>query len=153
MNTFRKNSGVTLIEVLVTVIIVAIGFLGLLGTQLISAKNIYGSGYRSLATIYASEMADQLRAASTQINPQVFDPSNSSGCESNCEVNDIIQERISAWQTKIAAPTINGGLPNGTGAVEFNTAENNYRVLILWDEQANPDVDIQQQQFMMVVQL
>lgn len=152
MNNLRKNSGVTLIEVLVTVTIVAIGFLGLLGTQLISAKNIYGSGYRSLATIYATEMADQLRAASTQINSQLFDP-ESSGCDNNCDVNELIQEKIAAWQNKITAPTINGGLPNGSAAVEFDASANNYRVLILWNEQNNSDVDVRQQEFTMVVQL
>jgi type IV pilus assembly protein PilV len=54
--------GFTLIEVLVTIVVLAIGLLGLAGLQLFSLKNSHGSFYRSIASQQAYDMADRIAA-------------------------------------------------------------------------------------------
>ena len=57
-----KHCGFTLIEVLVTIVLLAIGLLGLAGLQAFSLKNSHGSFYRSIASQQAYDMADRIAA-------------------------------------------------------------------------------------------
>lgn len=54
--------GFSLIEVLVAVLILAIGLLGVAGVQVISMQNTSNANLRTQATIYAQDMAEQIRA-------------------------------------------------------------------------------------------
>jgi len=57
-----KQSGFSLIEVLISVLVLAIGLLGLGGLQLASLKGASNSHSRNVATMYAMELADRMRA-------------------------------------------------------------------------------------------
>lgn len=57
-----RVTGFSLIEVLVTVVIVSIGLLGIAGLQLSSLKNNDSSFLRSKSTILSNDMIDYLRA-------------------------------------------------------------------------------------------
>jgi len=54
--------GFTLVEVLVTIIVLALGLLGLAGLQALSLKNNHVAYYRSIASQQASDMQDRMRA-------------------------------------------------------------------------------------------
>ncbi len=54
--------GFTMIEVLVAVLILAIGLLGVAGVQLLSMQQTSNSNMRSVATIYAQDVAERVRA-------------------------------------------------------------------------------------------
>lgn len=56
------KNGFSLIEVLVAVLILAIGLLGVAGVQVISMQNTSNANLRTQATIYAQDMAEQIRA-------------------------------------------------------------------------------------------
>lgn len=55
-------AGVSLIEVLVTMVVVSVGLLGVAALQLKALKNTYASFQRSLATLQAQDLADRLWA-------------------------------------------------------------------------------------------
>ncbi len=57
-----QSAGFSLIEVLVTVVIVSIGLLGIAGLQMSSLKNNDSSFLRSKSTIFSNDMIDYLRA-------------------------------------------------------------------------------------------
>ena len=56
-----KNSGFTLIEVLVTVVILSIGLLGMAGIQIQGLRGTTSSTVRSQATILANDIAERIR--------------------------------------------------------------------------------------------
>jgi len=56
------QSGFSLIEVMITIVIVAIGLLGFAGLQAYSLKSNRTAMYRSLATIWAYDILDRIRA-------------------------------------------------------------------------------------------
>jgi len=57
----KKHKGFTLIEVLVSMIVLAIGLLGLAGLQMSSLRNNLSAYHRSQATQLAYDMADRMR--------------------------------------------------------------------------------------------
>jgi type IV pilus assembly protein PilV len=58
----RKSSGFTLIEILITIVVVSIGLLGLAGLQISGLRANMGSEIRSKATLLANDMAERMRA-------------------------------------------------------------------------------------------
>ncbi len=62
--TNRRQAGFTLLEVLVALIILAVGLLGLAGMQMSGLKNTNDSKYRTTAATVARDMADRMHANS-----------------------------------------------------------------------------------------
>ncbi|MCP4064481.1 type IV pilus modification protein PilV [uncultured Marinobacter sp.] len=58
----HKESGFSMIEVLVALLVLAIGLLGVAGVQLLSMQQTANSTLRSEATLYAQTAADRVRA-------------------------------------------------------------------------------------------
>lgn len=56
------EAGFTMIEILVAVLVLAIGLLGVAGVQLVSMQQTTNSALRSEATMYAQTVAERLRA-------------------------------------------------------------------------------------------
>jgi type IV pilus assembly protein PilV len=59
----KRQSGVTLIEVLITLVVVSVGLLGMVAMQSISMKNAQGSHHHTLATAIAYDALDRVRLA------------------------------------------------------------------------------------------
>jgi type IV pilus assembly protein PilV len=58
----RSAAGFTLIEALVSLLVLSIGLLGLAGLQLTSLRTTHGSALRSQATLLAYDITDRMRA-------------------------------------------------------------------------------------------
>ncbi len=116
------QSGFTLLEILVAIVVLSIGLLGLAGLQVVSLNNNQIAYYRSIATQQAYDMADRMRANLAGIRDGNYDnltatlpadpgciASGTSGCTtlSNVATTDQFQ-----WLTGNAAV-----LPAGAGTV------------------------------------
>lgn len=58
----KRHSGFSMIEVLVALLILAIGLLGVAGVQVVSMQNTVSANLRTQATISAQDMAEKIRA-------------------------------------------------------------------------------------------
>jgi len=112
---FRKEAGATLIEVLVAMVVLAIGLLGLAGLQATSIQSNHSAYYRSQATILASDLADRMRANRTAAltNAYVIDFPTSSTNNSVSDSGVSPENDIAEWLNQLAQT-----LPDGTGKVE-----------------------------------
>ncbi len=123
----RRQSGFSLIEVLITVLIIAIGLMGFAAMMLNSMKNNRLAMQRSMATAYAYDIIDCMRvnrAAALGGNYTVtFGGSLSSGTVAG---NDV-----TAWKTQLSTL-----LPDGKGQISL-PGNNVVRVEIQWQESAN----------------
>jgi type IV pilus assembly protein PilV len=68
--TLSFQSGVSLLEVMITVLILTVGLLGMAKMQMISASYNQSSFFRSQATLLAYDMADRMRAAGPARAPE-----------------------------------------------------------------------------------
>jgi type IV pilus assembly protein PilV len=69
---FKKSSGLTLIEVLVTMTITSIGLLSMASLQITGVRSISGSSIRVQATVLANDIAERMRANPTAVNDNLF---------------------------------------------------------------------------------
>jgi type IV pilus assembly protein PilV len=69
-------AGFTLIEVLISMIILAIGLLGLASLQAVALKNNKDAFLYTQATLLAYEMGDRIKANKAYWGPQFIDPAN-----------------------------------------------------------------------------
>ena len=63
-----RQNGFTLIEVLISVFVLALGVIGAAGMQLNAMRTGQQSGFQTIAVQLATEMADKMRANAKQLN-------------------------------------------------------------------------------------
>jgi len=132
----RKQSGATLIEVLVSVLVLAIGLLGLASTQMMSLKNGNGAHHRYMASLAAQEIIERMRANPVAFNAGNYDRSGVGGtsvgsapdCSSACQPSQLAGYDLYEWGALLTS-----NLPNGTGAI--SSGGGTVQVTITWDEQ------------------
>lgn len=133
--TPRTQRGFTLIEVLVTVIILAIGLLGLAGLQLGGLRYSYSAYQRSQATIMANDIVDRMRANRTVAAAGAYDidicdnpgAQNCTGAGKNCSASTMADADLYEWKQALA-----NVLPAGDGAIERNGAT--FIITVQWDD-------------------
>lgn len=140
IDAMKNNSGFTLVEVLIAVLVLSLGLLGMAGLQATSLKNNQSAYNRGLATQLAYDIADRMRAnraglaAYTAIPPTAAQAKpnclNLTGCTpANMAENDLFE-----WNRSLASL-----LPSAIGAIAV--AGSTFTVTINWDDNRDGDVD------------
>ncbi|MEE9344377.1 MAG: type IV pilus modification protein PilV [Methylococcales bacterium] len=120
---FRKlqsDSGFTMVEFLVSVVILSVGLIGLAGLQLTSLRDNSRAYMRSQASVSASDLADRVRA-NPAINYTAVTATENTGCLSipGCTANQMAQQDLFEWNA--ALPT---ELDGGTGVICIDSTPN-----------------------------
>ncbi|ERJ17890.1 Pre-pilin leader sequence protein [Salinisphaera shabanensis E1L3A] len=142
------QTGFTLLEALVTLVIVSIGLLGILGLQTVSIANTQSSSARSIATVAADNLADRMRVNFIGARDGEYDdidhPASGGGsgpqpCTVASTCNPARLAQRDAWEWDAA---LDPALPNGEGHVSCEERVDGdcitYRISILWSER-DPD--------------
>ena len=137
----NKNSGFTLIEVLITVVILSLGLLGLAGLQLNSLRDNNSAEQRGKAALLVSDMVDRMRANRDSNNvAQLADYTNAAAQDASCETMAGCSRTALAghdkfeWEREIA-----NSLPLGQGSVSVAGAV--FTVRVAWDDNRDGVVD------------
>ncbi|MBR9885272.1 MAG: type IV pilus modification protein PilV [Oceanospirillales bacterium] len=116
----KRQSGFTMIEVLVALLILLIGLLGVVGMQYLSLKQVNNTHLRSQVAMHAQSMVELIRA------------------------NDgaaLDSASVDAWEAGLVQD-----VPTASGAVNFtvNGSEVTAAVTVTWDERSlGNDADTQ----------
>lgn len=130
----RKHCrGITLIEVLVTVVILAFGLLGLASMQANSLKNNHSAFLRSQATYIAYEMFDRMRA-----NRTVAIDSGSYNIAMTDSAPTSAGSTVASGDLFIFFTALSN-LPEGDGAIACDTGTNICTVQVQWNDTRAPD--------------
>lgn len=118
-----RQRGFTMTEVLVTVLILAIGLLGLAGLQSASLRSNHSAMLRSQATVLAYDIVDRMRANRDAALDGDYDIDlGDTPTGSSMVAGDLI-----AWKGNLDAM-----LPAGDGAVERDGT--GFTITVQWDD-------------------
>lgn len=121
------QQGATLIEVLVTILVLAIGLLGLAGLQVTSVQSNHSAYYRSQATILAYDISDRMRSNRTAALDGAYDVDFPDSSNSHSVSGDRATQDSAEWLNSLADT-----LPDGTGKVE--RSDNLITIHVRWDD-------------------
>ena len=119
MNTVKsrnKQQGISMLEVLITALILSLGLLGLAGLQVKSMQFNHSAYLRSQATLLAYDITDRMRANQAAVTAGNYDkvttppPSAVASCKTTtgCTASQMAQNDLREWKDAVAAT-----LPNG----------------------------------------
>lgn len=95
MKHSKRMDGVTLVEVLVTVMVISVGLLGVVALQAITVRDNYSSFLRGQATALADDIIDRIRA--NRDNATAYNVTLT-GTKSGTTVADL---DVTEWKTQL----------------------------------------------------
>lgn len=140
--------GTTLMEVLVSLLVLSFGLLGIAGVQSVSLRNNQAAYFRTQATMLTSEIIERMRG--NKVGVENGDYNNVAGAATascflaaGCTPGEMADQDILDWNTNVAA-----ALPGGVGVVCLDSTGNdgtavapacdgagtNYAVKVFWDD-------------------
>ena len=150
----KKHSGFTLIEVLIAMLVLAVGLLGLAGLQATSLRNNQSAYNRSQATQLAYDIADRMRANAagiasyTAILPSDATAKPNCLTIAGCSPADMAENDLYEWNCAVAGgcendiPPISATLPSGEGIEgTIEEAAGVFTITITWDDNRDGDAD------------
>lgn len=157
----NRHKGFSLIEVLVTMVVVAVGLMGLISLMLKGMQANATSSQRTVAIRQAYDIADRMRANINGVNAgnygSILPPASSSTCDAlkadpEAFVEPPTSEGLDACDTTTCTDSVcntsalaardacawhranASALPNGAGAVCKEAANNWYTIYVSWNE-------------------
>lgn len=126
------TTGFTMLEVLISIVVIAFGLLGIAGLQAFAVKNNQSAGTRITATTLAMDLVDRVRSNTAAFAPTITSsPYNkpnlvdygtfNAGCTGGlgCSTLQLAQNDLFEWAALVAA-----ALPNGRGVVCIDSTPN-----------------------------
>ncbi len=135
----KKINGFTIIEVLVTMVVLSIGVLGLGLLQLTAMQNTQGGYLRSQAAILAYDIIDSMRAnipavtaGNYGLTPAAATPAavDCYGLAANCTTVQMASSDLNRWRTVLATY-----MPSGNGqvtTVDLGGGTTQVTVAVVW---------------------
>lgn len=93
LTSFRRDDGLTLVEILIAVLVLSIGLVGLASLHLTGLRNAHSSYYTTIASSVALDFEERLWIGMANITD---------GCLDGNDVNTIITGLVSDWQSNPA---------------------------------------------------
>ena len=120
----NRQTGFSLIEVLIAALVLSIGLVGVAGLQAMSLKNNQSAYMRTQASALAYDLADRMRSNVSAANSGFYDPDQAAAntqCSTlaGCSPQEMAQNDLSEWLV-----TLTGILPMGSGFVCIDSTPN-----------------------------
>jgi type IV pilus assembly protein PilV len=124
----RSIGGFTLVEVLVTLVILSVGLLGIAALHTASLRNSLDSALRSQASALAADIADRMRGNRNAALAGNYDIAIGS-TRTVISGSPLVDRDINAWKTQLAQV-----LPGGDGSI-VRTGDV-FTITVQWGERA-----------------
>ncbi len=123
---YSHQTGVTMIEVLIAILVAVIGLFSAMQLQLTAVANTHSAYFRSQAAVISMGLIDQLRANPSAALAGDYDIELATNVPSDggLEVTDLAQ-----WRADLSS-----ALPGSTSSVACVTATRICNLLVQWDD-------------------
>lgn len=131
----KKQKGFGMLEILITVFVLAVGLLGIASLQTLGFRASQSSYMRTIAAYKAYEMIDRMRANPDGISAGSYNaisgiPEVATNCsQAVCSSAEMAVFDANQWNDELV-----GLLPTGQGTVTGSGSGSVYQVVIRWDE-------------------
>lgn len=149
-HNIQKIRGVSLIEVLVAMLVIALGILVMVVMQINASRLTKASEVRSLGALLTADLADRMRAnpagtvaghyaLSTKYpaNGVVSEPMANTACQSTtatCTPQQMAQQDLADWQRSVFFALPGGSARISAIQIDNTTGENGADVWLIWRE-------------------
>lgn len=126
-----KQSGFTLLEVLVAMLVLSIGLLGLAGLLASGMRNNLSAVQRTQATWAAYDMIDRMRANRVAALAGNYNTAMATAVACSAPAADtgtMVGDDIANWKNQLAC-----SLPTGTGSIAVDAAQKT-TIIVRWDD-------------------
>lgn len=130
ISRFRRDRGFSLIEVLIALLVLAIGLLGLAALQAQGLRFNHDAYVRTQATNLAYDIVDRMRANNTNVALYTT-PDTGTACDPLIAGATM---DLNCWYRGLAA-----SLPGGSGLITANATANFYDVTVRWIDRTPRD--------------
>jgi type IV pilus assembly protein PilV len=134
MQSAARQQGFTLLEILVSIVVLSIGLLGLAGLQAVSLNNNQTAYLRAIATQQALDIADRIRSNPAGVTSGEYDdldtsiPTAQTCLSSSCTAAQMATSDQARWNTNNQRL-----LPGGAGTVVDDGA-GGFIITVMWNE-------------------
>lgn len=138
----NSQAGVTLLEILISLVVISLGILGVSTLQFNGLKSVQDAHYFVEASLLADDMGERIRVNSTAGSAyntgMLSSASASTDCETQtCSSNAMASYDIAQWITAIAER-----LPSGAGKIAYAAGSpKTYALTIRWTGLASGNCD------------
>jgi len=131
--TSRQIRGISLIEVMVSLLILAVGLLGIAAMQSLAIRGGQGSLESTQAVMASNSIIESMRANAGNVSSYVYDGTGACGTVPAAGAT-VATNDINAWVSNLKA-TVGSGVGDTTtcGKIE-GLAGGNYRITVQWDD-------------------
>ena len=138
-----SETGFTIIEMLIAVLVISIGLLGMAGLQTTGIQQSHNSYLKTQASMLAYDMAERMRSNLQGVNAGNYDAvdsmdspvSSAPGCIGSgtaCSATETASYDIYQWTNNGEEGSIASLLPSGYGMIAENGGV--FTITVLWDE-------------------
>jgi type IV pilus assembly protein PilV len=125
---YPRQSGFTLLEVLIAIVVLSIGLLGLAGIMASSMRNNQSATHRTQASVLAYDIIDRMRANRAAARAGGYNSAMSAGvCAAGAPAGTVQAQDVAGWRRQLAC-----ALPEGKGSIAV--AGGKAAVVIQWND-------------------
>jgi type IV pilus assembly protein PilV len=126
----RRQRGFSLLEVLITILVFAIGMLGLAALQAASVRSNQSANFRTQATALSYMIIDRMRSNSDAVFAGEYLAGLEPGdCNAVPPDSPQAAHDVAAWRQQLACQ-----LPDGQGSISFPGGVDGVVVSVTWDD-------------------
>lgn len=134
-----------MIEVLIALVILAVGILGVASLQGSSLRNTYSAHLRTQANTLAQDMVERLRAnrdyaLANNDNYRVSTDDAATGAAPDCTTDSCSAAQLAEFDRDQWLAAIET-LPGGKGEVTIDPAQRAATIIVMWDNDRSEDLD------------
>lgn len=154
MNTLKQSSGFAMIEVLLAVVVLAIGLLAGSKMQMLGLNYTQGAQMRSNATLAANDIIDRMRVNPEGVEAGVYDSVSTDGSladpgciTTGCTPPQLAQHDIRVWAGyfgKADGANTSTPLLGAVGSITFDVGTGFHTVKVSWTELVEGDEELRE---------